>query len=169
MLKKMLLVSVLACVSVSGYAKEFIGLEGRFGLIGPTDTAVIDEKKTWTAGTVPHFEHKFALPSKDYSLSIETDSNEPITVSMKGKTPMLELNQNQKGKVNGVNFGVRTDRRENVSEEGTLIVRVGKDGHALEGGEYRLTMRPYVSLLRYVGPLSAGEDEPMNSDFIGLE
>ena len=168
MLKKMLLVSVLGCVSVSCYAKEFIGLEGRFGLV-PTDRAVIDEKKTWVAGTVPYFEHKFVLPSKDYSLSIETDSNEPITVSMEGKTPMLELNQHQKGKVNGINFGVRTDRPENVSVEVTLIVRVGKAGHALKGGEYHLTMRPYVSLLRYVGPLSAGEDEPMNSDFIGLE
>ena len=164
----MLLVSVLGCVSVSCYAKEFIGLEGRFGLV-PTDRAVIDEKKTWVAGTVPYFEHKFVLPSKDYSLSIETDSNEPITVSMEGKTPMLELNQHQKGKVNGINFGVRTDRPENVSVEVTLIVRVGKAGHALKGGEYHLTMRPYVSLLRYVGPLSAGEDEPMNSDFIGLE
>ena len=168
MLKKMLLVSVLGCVSVSCYAKEFIGLEGRFGLV-PTDRAVIDEKKTWVACTVPYFEHKFVLPSKDYSLSIETDSNEPITVSMEGKTPMLELNQHQKGKVNGINFGVRTDRPENVSVEVTLIVRVGKAGHALKGGEYHLTMRPYVSLLRYVGPLSAGEDEPMNSDFIGLE
>ena len=169
MLKKTMLVAILGCTSILCYGQEFIGLEGRFGKVLPIDNPIVEEGNSWRAGAEQKFEHRLSLPSKDYRLSIETNSKVPISVSIKGKTPMLVVNQYQKYSTNEVDFGVRTDRPNTDNEDVILIVRVGNNGKVLEGGRYQLTMRPYIGLLPYTGPLSAGEDESFDPNYIGLE
>ena len=54
------------------------------------------------------FQYEFALPKKDYQLSIQTNSEVPISVSLYGQAkPMIELNQHEFGKYSSVDFVVR--------------------------------------------------------------
>ena len=157
MFKKTILLGMIGLLSVFCYAEEKMGLEGRFGPVRPALDVVpmVVEKQTWQEGDAQVFQHEFVLPKKDYQLSIQTNSEVPISVSLYGQAkPMIELNQHEFGKYSSVDFVVRTDERDLRTENIYLTVRVGKNYHISQKGSYELKLTPYVGLLPYIGPLA---------------
>ena len=157
MFKKTILLGMIGLLSVFCYAEEKMGLEGRFGPVRPPLDVVpmVVEKQTWQEGDAQVFQHEFVLPKKDYQLSIQTNSEVPISVSLYGQAkPMIELNQHEFGKYSSVDFVVRTDERDLRTENIYLTVRVGKNYHISQKGSYELKLTPYVGLLPYIGPLA---------------
>ena len=157
MFKKTILLGIIGLMSVSCYAEERIGLEGRFGPVRPPldELPIVVEKNTWQEGDAQVFQHEFVLPKKDYQLSIQTNSEVPISVSLYGQAkPMLELNQHEFGKYSSVDFAVRTDKRDLHTQNVNLTVRVGKNYNISQKGSYELKLTPYVGLLPYIGPLA---------------
>ena len=157
MFKKTILLGMIGLISVFCYAEEKMGLEGRFGPVRPALDVVpmVVEKQTWQEGDAQVFQYEFILPKKDYQLSIQTNSEVPISVSLYGQAkPMIELNQHEFGKYSSVDFVVRTDERDLRTENIYLTVRVGKNYHISQKGSYELKLTPYVGLLPYIGPLA---------------
>ena len=157
MFKKTILLGMIGLLSVFCYAEEKMGLEGRFGPVRPPLDVVpmVVEKQTWQEGDAQVFQYEFVLPKKDYQLSIQTNSEVPISVSLYGQAkPMIELNQHEFGKYSSVDFVVRTDERDLRTENIYLTVRVGKNYHISQKGSYELKLTPYVGLLPYIGPLA---------------
>ncbi len=157
MFKKTILLGMIGLLSVFCYAEEKMGLEGRFGPVRPALDVVpmVVEKQTWQEGDAQVFQYEFILPKKDYQLSIQTNSEVPISVSLYGQAkPMIELNQHEFGKYSSVDFVVRTDERDLRTENIYLTVRVGKNYHISQKGSYELKLTPYVGLLPYIGPLA---------------
>ena len=157
MFKKTILLGMIGLLSVFCYAEEKMGLEGRFGPVRPALDVVpmVVEKQTWQEGDAQVFQYEFILPKKDYQLSIQTNSEVPISVSLYGQAkPMIELNQHEFGKYSSVDFVVRTDKRDLRTENIYLTVRVGKNYHISQKGSYELKLTPYVGLLPYIGPLA---------------
>ena len=152
-----MLLGIIGLMSVSCYAEEKMGLEGRFGPVRPPLDVLpsVVEKKTWQEGDAQVFQYEFVLPKKDYQLSIQTNSEVPISVSLYGQAkPMIELNQHEFGKYSSVDFVVRTDERDLRTENIYLTVRVGKNYHISQKGSYELKLTPYVGFLPYIGPLA---------------
>ena len=157
-----MLLGIIGLMSVSCYAEERIGLEGRFGPVRPPLDVLpsVVEKNTWQEGDEQVFQHEFVLPKKDYQLSIQTNSEVPISVSLSGQAkPMIELNQHEFGKNGQIDFAVRTDKRDLHTENIQLTVRVGQNNQIFQKGSYELKLTPYMGFLPYIGPLAP--DEPL--------
>ena len=166
MFKKTILLGMIGLLSVFCYAEEKMGLEGRFGPVRPALDVVpmVVEKQTWQEGDAQVFQYEFALPKKDYQLSIQTNSEVPISVSLYGQAkPMIELNQHEFGKYSSVDFVVRTDKRDLQTQNVNLTVRVGQNNQISQKGSYELKLTPYVGFLPYIGPLAP--DIPLDDGF----
>ena len=162
MFKKTILLVIIGLMSVFCYAEEKMGLEGRFGPVRPPldELPIVVEKNTWQEGDAQVFQHEFVLPKKDYQLSIQTNSEVPISVSLSGQAkPMIELNQHEFGKYSSVDFVVRTDKRDLQTQNVYLTVRVGQNNQIFQKGSYELKLTPYMGFLPYIGPLAP--DEPL--------
>lgn len=120
------------------------GKLGSTHLILAREASVI-KRHTWQAGDNQVFEHRVALPRKSYQLKVQTDTSDPVRVSLsRYAEPIMVLNQQAHGKTHSIDFVVDSDEYTGENEYVNFVVQVGGKGKAIQSGSYELKLTPYI-------------------------